>query len=98
MSTRCPYCSKQAVPLWKKFIMDSKPVRYTKCQNCGKPLALSHKWIVIYVLSSISIFFIALFLTQFGILPLQTGIQVLIGYCVVTIPLFVIIVPLRPYK
>lgn len=98
MTTRCPYCSKQAVPLWKKFIMDSKPVCYTKCQSCGKLLVLSHKWITIYVLSSIAFFFAALFLTQFSLLPMQIGIKILIGYCIVTIPLFVIIVPLRPYK
>ncbi len=98
MATRCPYCSKQAVPLWKKFIMESKPVRYTKCQSCGKLLVLSDKWLTIYVLSLIAFFFAAVLLTYFSVLPMQIGIKLLVVYCIVTIPFFIIMVPLKPYK
>jgi hypothetical protein len=97
MFARCPHCSKQAVPFWKKPFVNNEYIRYIKCHSCGELLVLSYKWISIYVLLSLLIIAIVAFSTIRFQKP-DVFTKFIITYCFITIPVFIIAVPFKPYK
>lgn len=95
MFAKCPVCSKKAIPLWKKFFQNNTYNREFRCENCRTWLVLSYRWIAIYILSS----FIIQGLVAFIFINSQPMVFVKSAlWWVLTIPIFVVLVPINQHK
>lgn len=96
MFTECPYCEHKAIPLWKKPFQNNTFKQQFKCENCGRLLVLSHRWIAIYIIMSIiSQAIVALISFNYSLPMIFIGFSI---FLMSTIPFFILFVPLRPYK